>query len=46
MKKVQWICTIFLTQVQIMLYPDEDMLHYTSTRGAPHTQDRRTSFNT
>ena len=34
LQKVQWICTIFLAQVQIMLYPDESMVHYTSASGS------------
>ena len=30
LKKVQWILTIIITQVQIMLYPDENMKDFTS----------------
>ena len=33
-KKVQWVCTILLVQVQIMLYPDGNMVLYTSAAGS------------
>ena len=34
LKKVQWVLTIVLTQLQIMLYPDENMVHWTSAAGS------------
>ena len=35
LKKVQWICTIMVTQVQIMLYPNEYMQRFEDTTGGP-----------
>ena len=34
LKKVQWVLTMHLTQVQIMLYPDENMTDFTAAEGS------------
>ena len=31
---MQWVLAIVLTQLQIMLYPDENMVHWTSAAGS------------
>ena len=35
LKKVQWICDLIILQVQLMLYPNENMLLFTDTTGGP-----------
>ena len=34
LKKVQWILSIAITQIQIMLYPDENMTNFTGAEGS------------
>jgi hypothetical protein len=34
LKKVQWILSIAITQIQIMLYPDENMANFTASEGS------------
>ena len=33
-QKVQWILSIAITQIQIMLYPDENMANFTAAEGS------------
>ena len=35
LKKVQWVCTLIITRVQLMLYPNQNLVLFEDTTGVP-----------